>query len=315
MTKCLITGGAGFIGSHLVEDCLDRGFRVIVLDDLSTGKTENLPSSHPDLEFIEGDIRDRELLLSIRNSNPDMVYVFHLAAIASVARSMEDPVNTHAVNLEGTLLLLDTFKDSGLKKFLYASSAAIYGDPGTMPLKEDFLPGPQSPYGADKIGGEYFLKIYNDAFGVPTVACRFFNVFGERQDPSSPYSGVISIFFDRVLAGKRGKDASITIFGDGMQTRDFVYVKDIVGALLYLAENGGIRGEVFNVGYGKRITILELARKIRGLVGVDTEIIFDKEREGEVRHSQASVEKLENAGFEFGYDFDEGLGRLSEFLM
>ena len=314
MSTCLITGGAGFIGSHLVEACLERGYRVIVLDDLSTGKRENLPSDSQRLVFMEGDIRDRELLQQIRNQNPDISHVFHLAAIASVTRSMEDPVLTHEVNFLGTLFLLEAFKDAGLKKFVYASSAAVYGDTETMPLGEDLCPRPQSPYGADKVQGEYFLKIFDEAFAVPCVACRFFNVFGERQDPSSPYSGVISIFFDRAVAKRRGENGNITIFGDGEQTRDFIYVKDIVGALVFLAENRDIRGETFNVGYGQTITILDLARKIKEILRVDVEILFKKEREGDVRHSQAAVEKLKNTGFQFGYDFDRGLEGLAEHL-
>lgn len=315
MTKCLVTGGAGFIGSHLVEACLEKGFEVLVLDDLSTGKMENLPAGSPDLTFIEGDIRDRRLLVELRDTHPDIDYLFHLGAVASVARSMEDPVDIHEINFQGTLLLLDTFRSMGLKKFVFASSAAVYGDTETMPLREDFLPRPMSPYGADKLSGEYYLKIYNDAFDLPTVACRFFNVFGERQDPSSPYSGVISIFFDRAVAGIPGRNAGITIYGDGKQTRDFIYVKDIVGALLFLAEDPGTRGEVFNVGYGRTISVLELARKIAGILEVELSIQFEREREGDVRHSLSEVQKLLGMGFEFKYDFDGGLRRLAASLI
>lgn len=314
MSKCLITGGAGFIGSHLVEACLEKGFRVIVLDDLSAGKLENLPSVGEELLFIKGDIRNRDLLQKIRDENPDISYVFHLAAIASVARSMEDPAFTHQVNFDGTLFLLETFRGSGLKKFVYASSAAIYGDTKTMPLKEDSPPRPRSPYGTDKLGGEYYLKIFNDTFEVPTVACRFFNVFGERQDPSSPYSGVISVFFDRAVAKKRGENASITIFGDGKQTRDFIYVKDIVGALLYLAENRDVRGQIFNIGYGRAVTVNELAGRITGLLGIELDVLFERAREGDIRHSRAAAQKLKGTGFRFKYDFEEGMARLAEFL-
>ncbi|MBN2124479.1 MAG: NAD-dependent epimerase/dehydratase family protein, partial [Deltaproteobacteria bacterium] len=202
MTTCLITGGAGFIGSHLTEACLGKGWKVIVLDDLSAGKRENLPLDAPGLEFIRGDVRDRDLLGRIREGHPSIDYVFHLAAIVSVPRSMEHPLETHEVNFLGTLFLLDAFRDAGVRKLALASSAAVYGDRVTLPIREDFLPNPLSPYGADKLMGEYYLKIYNDAFDLPTVACRFFNVFGERQDPSSPYSGVISIFLDRAVKGK-----------------------------------------------------------------------------------------------------------------
>lgn len=314
MTKCLITGGAGFIGSHLVEACLEKGFEVLVIDDLSTGRTDNLPLDHPHLDFFRGDIRDRALLEDIGSSNSDIDYIFHLAAIASVIRSMEDPVFTHEVNYQGTLYLLEGFRGRGVKKFVYASSAAVYGDTPTMPLKEEYLPRPQSPYGADKLAGEHLLKIYNDAFNEPTVACRFFNVFGERQDPSSPYSGVISIFFDRAFTQKQGGDSFISIFGDGEQTRDFIYVKDIVSALLHVALDKDIRGEVFNVGYGRKITILDLVKKIKALLEIDLKTRFGNPREGEIRQSQADIGKLKSTGFTFSHDFDLGLLNLARWL-
>lgn len=314
MEKCLITGGAGFIGSHLVEACLEKGHKVVILDDLSTGKMENLPLEHAGIEFVKGSINDRTLLLALREKHPDISYLFHLAAIASVIRSMENPIATHEVNFQGTLLLLDVFKDLRLKKFVYASSAAVYGNTSIIPVGESACPDPLSPYGADKLQGEHYLRIFNDAFHVPTVACRFFNVFGERQDPSSPYSGVISIFFDRTMAKRNGKESALTIFGDGKQSRDFIYVKDVVRAWLHLAEAVHIRGQVFNIGYGKRTTILELANKVKTLLGVPMDIISEKERKGDALHSEASIDKLKSTGFDFGYDFDDGLKRLSRFL-
>jgi len=314
LEKCLITGGAGFIGSHLVEACLEKGYKVVVLDDLSTGKMENLPLEHAGIEFVKGSINDRALLLALREKHPDMSYLFHLAAIASVIRSMENPIATHEVNFQGTLLLLEVFKGLSLKKFVYASSAAVYGNTSIIPVGESTCPEPLSPYGADKLQGEHYLRIFNDSFHVPTVACRFFNVFGERQDPSSPYSGVISIFFDRILAKGKGKKPAITIFGDGKQSRDFIYVKDVVRAWLHLAEAASIRGQVFNVGYGKRTTILELANKVMTLLGVPVDIIFEKEREGDALHSEASIDKLKSTGFDFSYDFDDGLKSLGRFL-
>ncbi|MCJ7593325.1 MAG: SDR family NAD(P)-dependent oxidoreductase, partial [Desulfobacterales bacterium] len=315
MKKCLITGGAGFIGSHLVEECLMRGFKVIVLDNLSTGKRGNLPSNHRDLEFIEGDITDAQQLSTIIKNNGKIDYVFHLAAIPSITLSKEDPVYAPQVNFVGTLMLLNAFRDQRIRKFVYTSSSAVYGDTREIPVGESAPPAPISPYGADKMGGEYFLKIFNDSFGLPTVACRLFNVFGERQDPSSPYSGVISIFFDRVMAGKQGKTSGLPIYGDGNQSRDFIYVKDIARALLSLAESEKIRGEVFNVGYGSRTTVLELADRIRRLLDVEIDLSFHEPREGDILHSQAAVEKLKATGFEFKYDFDEGLKRLASFLL
>jgi UDP-glucose 4-epimerase len=314
MTKCLITGGAGFIGSHLAEECLERGFTVIVLDNLYSGKRENLPAQHPRLDFVEGDIRNTALIQEIRQDNEDMDYLFHLAAIPSVTLSMEKPFYTHQVNFEGTLFLLDTFKDSGIKKFVFASSAAVYGDTKKAPVSEKDLPAPISPYGADKLGCEYFLKIFNDAFQIPTVACRFFNVFGERQDPSSPYSGVISLFFDRAMARKKGEDAGIDIYGDGKQTRDFIYVKDVVRACLYLAEKEHLRGEIFNVGYERQITIADLAKDVQRLLEVDLPVHFREPRKGDVRQSMAAIQKLRQTGFESAYGYRRGLERLAAFL-
>lgn len=315
MTSCLITGGAGFIGSHLVEECLNRGFKVVVFDNLSTGKRENLPASHSNLTFIEGDISEPNDLNRLMKGNKETDYVFHLAALPSIPLSMKDPVLTHKVNFLGTLLLLNAFRATKTKKFVYTSSSAIYGNTKEVPVGEAAPPSPLSPYGADKLGGEYFLKIFNDSFGLPTVACRLFNVFGERQDPSSPYSGVVSIFFDRVLARRQGTSCLLPIYGDGKQSRDFIYVKDVARALLYLAENEGIRGAVFNVGYGRRTSILELAERIKRMLDVDIQISFEEPREGEIMHSQADIEKLRGTGFEFRYDLEEGLKRLAYFFL
>jgi UDP-glucose 4-epimerase len=314
MTKCLITGGAGFIGSHLVEECLRKGFSVIVLDNLYSGKRENLPAENPRLHFLEGDITDMGLLQEIRRNHENIDYLFHLAAIPSVTLSMEKPFYTHQVNFEGTLFLLDAFKGSGIQKFVFASSAAVYGDTKKVPVSEKDLPAPISPYGADKLSCEYFLKIFDDAFELPTVACRFFNVFGERQDPSSPYSGVISIFFDQALARLRGKDAGMDIYGDGKQTRDFIYVKDVVRACIYLAEKEDLRGEVFNVGHQEKITISGLARDVQKVLEVDVPVRFREPRKGEVRHSMAAIKKLMQTGFEFAYGYHQGLERLAAFL-
>jgi UDP-glucose 4-epimerase len=314
MKKCLITGGAGFIGSHLVEECLLKGWTVIVLDNLSTGKKENLSADNPNLEFIQGDITDKALLAKIRDTHPDIDYIFHLAAMVSVPKSMEDPVAAHTINFDGTLMILETFRKTSVKKCVYASSCAVYGNTNELPVNESTPPSPLSPYGADKLMAEHYMKIYNDSFNFPTVSCRFFNVFGERQDPSSHYSGVISIFFDRSHVKKRGGEASLFIYGDGKQTRDFIYVKDVVGALLFLAENSTIRGDVFNVGYGLETTILALAEKIKAIVDADIKTDFREKREGEIRRSRADISKIRATGFAFMHSLEEGLQRLSEFL-
>src|SRR3990170_3898667 len=219
----LITGGAGFIGSHLVEHMLAAGNTVRVLDNLSTGKRENLPA-HSRLEFVLGDIRDRGLVLECVR---DVQAIIHLAAVGSVQASVDDPTGTHATNFDGTLHLLEAARQEHVRRFLYASSASVYGDNTRLPLVEEEGLNPLSPYAADKLAGEYYLRFYHAKFGIETTAFRFFNIFGPRQDPSSPYSGVISIFIERVSRGE-----PVTIFGDGRQTRDFVYVGDLVKLLV-----------------------------------------------------------------------------------
>jgi len=313
MTKSLITGGAGFIGSHLVDACLARGHQVIVLDNLSTGRMENLPSCPHAFRFIRGDITDPRVVRRIAHENPDIEYVFHLAALVSVPQAMADPVRAHAVNFDASLLLMETFRPLALKKFLLASSSAVYGDTHAVPVREDAPAHPISTYGADKLMAEQYLGIYDASFGLPSAACRLFNVFGERQDPSSPYSGVISIFFDRAMAWKRGGREPLVIYGDGRQTRDFIYVGDVVNALVFLAEHPSVRRSVFNLGYGRQTTVAELARKITDLVGVDCPIEFRDPRAGDIRHSAADTTKVLATQFGFAYSLDEGLRRLKRF--
>lgn len=314
MTKSLITGGAGFIGSHLVETCLARGHEVIVLDNLSTGKRENLPSGRTGLQLIEGDITDQQILNQIVRTHADIDYVFHLAALVSVPQAMAEPARAHAINFDATLLLMETFRRSALKKFVFASSSAVYGDTKTVPVPETAPIQPISTYGADKLMAEHYLKIYNDSFDLPSVACRLFNVFGERQDPSSPYSGVISIFFEKACASKKGSQESLIIYGDGQQTRDFIYVKDVVNALVFLAETGAVRGTVFNLGYGQQTTVAELAHKIMELVGTDCAVKFHDPRAGDIRYSAADISQLLATNFEFAYSLGGGLQRLTRFL-
>jgi len=314
MIKSFITGGAGFIGSHLVEACLESGHHVIVLDNLSTGKMENLPVENPCLQFIQGDITDSQLVRQIADNNPDLDYVFHLAALVSVPQAMEDPVRAHAINFDAALLLMETFRPLSLKKFLFASSSAVYGDTRTVPVSEDTPTHPISTYGADKLMVEHYLAIYARTFNLPAIACRFFNVFGERQDPSSLYSGVISLFFDRALAKKNRSRKPLVVYGDGQQTRDFIYVKDVVNALIFLAEAAPAQDRIFNLGYGKQITILKLAQKIMELVGVGGVIDFRDPRSGDIKNSAADITKILTTEFKFTFNFDEGLQRLAQFL-
>ena len=279
----LITGGAGFIGSHLVERMLAAGYSVRVLDNLSTGKRENLPA-HSRLEFVQGDIRDRELVFK---SARGMDVIVHLAAVASVQASVEDPTGTHATNFDGTLHLLEAARHEHVGRLLYASSAAVYGDNTRLPLIEDEILNPLSPYAADKLAGEYYLRFYHANFGIETTAFRFFNIFGPRQDPSSPYSGVVSIFIERVTRGE-----PVTIFGDGQQTRDFVYVGDLVTLLMQALVRTQAVGQVMNVGRGIPCSLLELLETLEKLTGKPVERRFEAARQGDIVHSCADTSRL-----------------------
>ena len=279
----LITGGAGFIGSHLVEHLLAAGNTVRVLDNLSTGKRENLPA-HSRLEFVLGDIRDRGLVLECVR---DVQAIIHLAAVASVQASVDDPTGTHATNFDGTLHLLEAARQEHVRRFLYASSAAVYGDNTRLPLVEEEIPNPLSPYAADKLAGEYYLRFYHAKFGIETTAFRFFNIFGPRQDPSSPYSGVISIFIERVSRGE-----PVTIFGDGRQTRDFVYVGDLVKLLARTLAETQTAGQVINVGRGMQCSLLELLEALEKLTGKPVERRFAAARLGDIVYSCADTSRL-----------------------
>jgi len=279
----LITGGAGFIGSHLVEHLLAAGNTVRVLDNLSTGKRENLPA-HARLEFVQGDIRDRDVVLECAR---DMQAIVHLAAVASVQASVDDPTGTHATNFDGTLHLLEAARTEHVRRFLYASSAAVYGDNTRLPLVEEEILNPLSPYATDKLAGEYYLRFYHAKFGIETTAFRFFNIFGPRQDPSSPYSGVISIFVERVSRGE-----PVTVFGDGRQTRDFVYVGDLVALLALALARAETAGQVINIGRGQQCSLLELLEALEKLTGKPVERRFAAARLGDIVHSCADISRL-----------------------
>ncbi|WP_457755074.1 SDR family oxidoreductase [Thermovibrio ammonificans] len=303
----LVTGGAGFIGSHLVEALLSQGREVVVLDDLSTGKLSNLPDSSS-LEFVKGSVTDEELVRRLFEEF-NFSSVFHLAAVASVQRSVEEPLYCHKVNCDGTLYLLQSAVSRGVKRFIFASSAAVYGDLPQLPKREDMPVSPLTPYAVDKYASERYVVNSFRLYGLEGVALRFFNVFGERQDPSSPYSGVISIFIDRVKRYLTGEPVTVDIFGDGRQTRDFIYVKDVVSALL-IAEDRGVPGEVYNVGTGQETSLLELLDYIRDIVGTLPEIRFLPERPGDIKRSVADVSKLEKLGFSPRFSVKEGLSNL-----
>ena len=301
----LVTGGAGFIGSHLVEELLSQGREVVVLDDLSTGKVENLPESE-NLTFIEGSITDRELLKNLFDSYR-FDTVFHLAAVASVFKSVEEPVETHRVNFDGTLYLLEESKRAGVNKFVFASSAAVYGDLPELPKREDMPVKPLTPYGVDKYASERCVVNSFSLYGLRATALRFFNVYGERQDPSSPYSGVISIFINRTIKHMRGEKTTIDIYGDGKQTRDFIYVKDVVNAILIAENDERTNGKVFNVGTGKETSLLQIIETLKEIAGSVPPVRFLPPREGDIKHSVADIRRLKQLGFIPSYTLKEGL--------
>lgn len=282
--RILVTGGAGFIGSHLVERLLSQGHHVLVLDDLSSGDEANLPLDHPNLRFLEADAADPRASAAAADG---CGAVFHLAAVASVQASIDEPVRTHRANLIATLMMLEAASGAGVKRFVYASSAAVYGDTRELPIGEDTPTHPLSPYATDKLAGEHYLAHYHRTGRIAGVAFRFFNVYGPRQDPSNPYSGVISIFTQRARAGE-----SITVFGDGQQTRDFVYVQDVVDQLVAALDYPtGQELEAYNIGTGRAVSLLELLDALMQILG-PLQTRHATAREGDVRHSLADVSKL-----------------------
>ncbi|WP_297514579.1 SDR family oxidoreductase [Thermococcus sp.] len=289
----VVTGGAGFIGSHIAWE-LVKDNEVIVIDNLYTGKAENVP---PGAKLVKADVRDYEAIAELI-SNAD--YVFHEAAQVSVVDSIRDPVFTEEVNVLGTLNILRALLE-GHGKLIFASSAAVYGDNPNLPLKETERPRPLSPYGVTKATAEEYLRVYHELYGLPVVSLRYFNVFGPRQS-ANQYAGVISIFINRALAGE-----PLVIFGDGKQTRDFIYVKDVVRGNLLVAESKRANGRVFNVATGKQTSILELAMKIIEITGTTSSIIFDKPRPGDIRHSLADITEIKKLGFEPKWSLEEGL--------
>lgn len=293
--KILVTGGSGFIGSHIVEHFQGKA-EIVVLDNFRTGYRQNLAGF--ECELVEGSITDREL---VRQCVQGCDYVFHLAALVSVPESMEKISECVDLNVTGLLNVLEEASAAKVKKVVFASSAAIYGDDPSVPKVEEMLPQPKSPYAITKLDGEYYLDLFHREGKLETAAIRFFNVFGPRQDPQGAYAAAVPIFIQRAV-----KQQSITIFGDGEATRDFIYVKDIVGALVFAATTSGVTG-VFNAGYGGQITIGELAKKVIASAGSSSEIIHASERPGDVKHSRASAAKLQAAGWKPNHSLEEGL--------
>ena len=300
--KILVTGGAGFIGSHMVEHFQGKA-EVRVLDNLRSGYLKNLDGL--DCEFMTGSITDREV---VKKAVEGVDYIFHMAAMISVPESMEKPVECVEINTTGTLIVLEEAAKAGVKKLCFSSSAANYGDNPVVPKVEMMLPEPKSPYAITKLDGEYYCDMFSREGKLKTGVMRYFNVFGPRQDPGSAYAAAVPIFIDKAV-----KNETITIFGDGEQTRDFIYVKDIVAANVFLAMNDTPPG-FFNVAYGDRLTINDLAKKIIELTGSSSKIDYMPERAGDVKHSMASVEKINAAGFKPTSSFDEGLAATIKFF-
>lgn len=304
METVLVTGGAGFIGSHLVDALLLEGYEVVVVDDLSTGTLANLPLDEAGLTVYERSVTDREFIRELFQ-NCSFNYIFHYAAIASVQRSIEEPVLAHRVNFDSTLYLLEEArKQPELKRFLFASSAAVYGNRPQLPCREDAVVNPISPYGVDKYASERYVLNASALYGVPGTAMRFFNVYGPRQNPASPYSGVLSIFIEAFRSSKR---PMLTIYGDGSQTRDFIYVKDVVKANLLLMHEERAIGQVFNVGTGRESTLLEVVGVLEEVFGKKAKIEYKSERKGDVRRSFADISKIEGLVFKQVYTIEMGL--------
>lgn len=303
MAKFVITGAAGFIGSNLASALLERGHAVVGVDNLLAGKRENVGAVGGGMAFLEGDVRDLALM---RRACEGADYVLHHAALASVPWSMAEPALAHEHNVTGTLHALIAARDAGVKRFVYATTSAVYGNEGAVPSREDQPPRPESPYAATKLMGEQYAALFSRAFGLSTVGLRYFNVFGPRQDPASAYAAAIPIFVRKALAGEPP-----VIFGDGEQTRDFVYVEDVVEAnLLACAAGPEAGGGVFNVGGGRSVTVNALCREIAELVGARVEPVHAPPRPGDVLHSRADIGRARRVlGFEPRFSVAEGLGR------
>jgi len=282
--RCLVTGGCGFIGSHLCEALVKAGHDVVVLDNLSTGKESNISAVVSQLQLNRGDIRNPADLAAAMT---DVDVVFHEAALVSVPLSIDNPRANHDINMTGTLDVLLAARDQGVRRVVFASSAANYGDSPICPKDERMTPEPRSPYAVAKLTGEHYLKVFHDHYGIETVALRYFNVYGPRQDPASPYSGVISLFCDAVLSGK-----TPTVLGDGLQTRDFIFVDDVAAANLKAAFTPALgQAEVINIGTGVGVSLLQLLETLSSVTGQDIAPTFGQARAGDVRHSLASIDE------------------------
>lgn len=307
MPTALVTGGAGFIGSHLVAALLERGDDVRVLDDLSTGNAENLAPFGSDVQLLVGDVAHAA---TVEAAMEGVDAVFHLASLVSVPQSVEDPLLAHAATATGTLNVLQAAKLHGARRVVYSGSCAVYGNDAEGAIHERLAPSSLSPYAAAKLAGEAYCEAYSKSLDLETVRLRYFNVFGPRQDPTGPYSAVIPLFVSKVLAGERP-----TIHGDGGQTRDFVYVENVVHANLLAAETPGVAGGVYNVGTGSSRSVLEMLETVCDVLGKPCDPIFTEARIGDVRHSNADITAARTGlGYEPRVAFDDGLRRTIEWF-
>lgn len=305
MAYILVTGGGGFIGSHVCEEILRRGDRVRVLDDFSTGRRENLAGMDA-CGLVEGSIEDLDL---VRRAVAGVDYVVHLAALPSVARSVADPIRTDRVNNLGTLHVLLASRDAGVKRVVFASSSSVYGETEVLPKVETMTPFPRSPYAISKLTGEHYCSVFTTLYGLQAVALRFFNIFGPRQDPTSQYSGVIALFIDRMTHGGRP-----VVFGDGEQSRDFTFVDNAVAAVLAACDARDAAGMAINVGCGERYTVNTLVAHLAEITGYRADIAYESARPGDVRHSQADIMRAERLlGYRPSVGFEEGLRRTYEY--
>lgn len=309
MTKCLVTGGAGFIGSNLVDRLLELGNEVRVLDDLSTGKKDNLRLSDPKLELIHASVTDQE---AVRRSMAGVDYVFHLAAVRAVLRSVDDPLTTNEVNITGTLNLLLAAQKACVRRFVFSSSCSVYGDTSILPTHEDVIPNPESPYAASKVMGEYYCKLFSRLYGLETVCLRYFNVFGPRQNPESKYSSVIPILIDCLTKGE-----SPEIHWDGLQSRDFVCVDSVVDSNILAIQKPGISGEVFNIGTEKDYSILDIFNMLKRILKQEgIRPVFKPKRPGDVRRAVADTSKAKRMmGFQVEKSFEEDLKKTVEWFL
>jgi UDP-glucose 4-epimerase len=301
----LVTGGAGFIGSNLVRALLEAGHAVRVLDNFSTGKRDNLGAYAGRIDLLEGDLRSYHI---VHEACRDVEVVFHQGALPSVPRSINDPITTNQVNVEGTLNILDAARDTGVRRVVYASSSSIYGENPDLPKHESMTPMPISPYAVSKLAGEKYCQVFARTYGLETVALRYFNVFGSGQDPNSQYAAVMPLFITAFLDGRR-----ITINGDGEQSRDFTFIENVVQANLRAALAPRAAGHVFNIACGRRTSLNDVVAFLRRITEVDTEVAYGPDRQGDVKHSLASIEKARDLlGYEPAVSVEEGLRRSVE---